>query len=48
MAVITILAEEDWKRGLTYEYDEVVKLQRPYPADHMIVRGPQCPTRDRV
>jgi putative SOS response-associated peptidase YedK len=46
-AMITILAEEDWDRWLTCDYDEVVKLQRPYPAEHMTVRGPEFPTRGR-
>lgn len=44
-AMITILAEEDWDRWLTCDYDEVAKLQRPYPADRMTVRGPEFPTR---
>lgn len=44
-AMITILAPEDHERWLTCDYDEVVKLQRPYPADRMTVRGPEFPTR---
>jgi putative SOS response-associated peptidase YedK len=44
-AMITILAEEDWYRWLTCGYDEVVKPQRPYPADQMTVRGPEFLTR---
>jgi putative SOS response-associated peptidase YedK len=44
-AMITILAEEDWERWLTCSYVEVVKLQRPYPAERMTVRGPEFPTR---
>jgi putative SOS response-associated peptidase YedK len=44
-AMITILHEADWDRWLTGSYDDVVALQRPYPADRMIVRGPVFPTR---
>lgn len=46
-AMITILREGDWDRWLTCSYDEVVKLQCPYPADVMSVRGPVFPTRTR-
>jgi putative SOS response-associated peptidase YedK len=46
-AMITILAPEDQERWLSCDYDEVVKLQRPYPADRMTVRGPEFPTRGR-
>jgi putative SOS response-associated peptidase YedK len=46
-AMITVLAPEDQERWLTCDYDEVVKLQRPYPADRMTVRGPGFPTRGR-
>jgi putative SOS response-associated peptidase YedK len=44
-AMITVLAPEDQRRWLTCAYDEVVKLQRPYPADRMTLRGPVLPTR---
>lgn len=44
-AMITILAEADWDRWLTCSYDDVVALQRPYPAEKMSVRGPVFPTR---
>lgn len=44
-AMITILAPEDHERWLTGSYDDVVALQRPYPADRMTVRGPEFPTR---
>ncbi|RYE93818.1 MAG: DUF159 family protein, partial [Oxalobacteraceae bacterium] len=29
-------------------YDDVLALQRPYPADRMTIRGPVFPTRQRV
>ena len=44
-AMITILAEDDWDRWLQGSYDDVVALQKPYPADRMTVRGPEFPTR---
>ncbi len=44
-AMITILHPEDHDRWLTGSYDEVVALQRPYPAERMTVRGPVFPTR---
>lgn len=44
-AMITILHEADWDRWLGGGYDDVVALQRPYPADRMTVRGPVFPTR---
>ena len=44
-AMITILHEADWDRWLTGSYEDVVALQRPYPADRMTVRGPEFPTR---
>jgi putative SOS response-associated peptidase YedK len=44
-AMITILHPEDHERWLTGSYDDVVALQRPYPADQMTVRGPLFPTR---
>lgn len=46
-AMITILEEADWDRWLTGSYDDVVALQRPFPADRMSVRGPVYPTRGR-
>lgn len=45
-AMITILHEADWDRWLTGSYEEAVALQRPYPADKMVVRGPVFPTRE--
>ena len=44
-AMVTILHEADWDRWLGGSYDDVVALQRPYPADRMTVRGPVFPTR---
>lgn len=44
-AMITVLAPDDHGRWLTCGYDDVAKLQRPYPADRMSVRGPVFPTR---
>jgi putative SOS response-associated peptidase YedK len=44
-AMITILEPEDVDTWLRGSYDEVVALQRPYPADKMTVRGPVFPTR---
>lgn len=44
-AMITILPEADWDRWLSGGYDDVVELQRPYPAAQMTVRGPVFPTR---
>lgn len=44
-AMITILEEADWDRWLRGTYDDVVALQRPYPAERMAVRGPEFPTR---
>lgn len=43
--MITILKDADWDRWLTCSYDEVVPLQRPYPAEKMTMRGPVFPTR---
>jgi hypothetical protein len=37
--------EADWDRCLQGSYDDVVALQRPFPADRMTVRGPVFPTR---
>jgi putative SOS response-associated peptidase YedK len=44
-AMITILQPEDVDTWLRGSYDEVVALQRPYPAEEMTVRGPVFPTR---
>lgn len=44
-AMITVLREADWDRWLQGSYDDVVALQRPYPADRMTMRGPVFPTR---
>ncbi|MGI4733003.1 MAG: SOS response-associated peptidase family protein [Janthinobacterium lividum] len=44
-AMVTILHEADWDRWLRGTYDDVVSLQRPYPADQMTARGPIFPTR---
>ena len=44
-AMVTILAPDDQERWLSCGYDEVVQLQRPYPATAMTVRGPVFPTR---
>lgn len=44
-AMITILAPDDHDRWLRGSYDDVVALQRPYPAERMSVRGPVFPTR---
>ena len=44
-AMITILHPDDHSRWLEGDYDDVVSLQRPFPADRMTVRGPIFPTR---
>lgn len=44
-AMITILQPEDWDRWLHGSYDDLVALQKPYPAGRMTVRGPVFPTR---
>ncbi len=44
-AMITILRPEDYDQWLSGSYDDVVALQRPYPAERMTVRGPVFPTR---
>lgn len=44
-AMITILHEGDWDRWLRGSLEDVVALQKPYPADRMNVRGPVFPTR---
>ncbi|WP_380786348.1 SOS response-associated peptidase family protein [Sphingomonas sp. R86521] len=46
-AMITILPPEDHERWLTGSYDDVVALQRPYPAVRMTKRGPVFPTRTK-
>lgn len=46
-AMITVLERTDWDLWLRGSYDEIVRLQRPYPADRMTVRGPEFPTRDK-
>lgn len=45
-AMITILAPEDQDRWLTSDYEAIVSMQRPYPAERMTVRGPVFPTRN--
>jgi putative SOS response-associated peptidase YedK len=47
-AMITILAESDWELWLNGSYDDVVSLQRPYPASDMAVRGPVFLTRGKA
>lgn len=44
-AMITILDPADIDLWLHGSYDEIIQLQRPYPADKMTVRGPVFPTR---
>jgi putative SOS response-associated peptidase YedK len=44
-AMVTILDPADYETWLRGTYEEVVALQRPFPADHMTVRGPIFPTR---
>ena len=44
-AMITILHPDDHEQWLTGGYDDIVVLQRPYPAEQMTVRGPVFPTR---
>lgn len=46
-AMITILEPEDVDTWLCGSYDEVVALQRTYPAEKMTVREPVFPTRGR-
>lgn len=43
-AMITILNPEDHERWLSGSYDDVVELQRLYPADRMTMSGPEFPT----
>ena len=45
-AMITILHPDDHHRWLLGSYDDVVALQRSYPAERMTVRGPEFPTRN--
>lgn len=47
-AMVTILAPQDHERWLTAGYDDVLGLQRPYPAERMTVRGPEFPTRGKA
>ena len=47
-AMITILHSDDHETWLRGSYDDVVALQRPYPADEMTMRGPVFPTRNVV
>ena len=44
-AMIIVLAPDDHERWLHGAYDDIVALQRPYPADRMRMRGPVFPTR---
>ena len=44
-AMITILHPDDHDRWLRGSYEDVVALQRPYPAERMAMRGPVFPTR---
>jgi putative SOS response-associated peptidase YedK len=46
-AMITILHPDDWSAWLCGSLDDVRRLQCPYPADRMTVRGPVFPTRGR-
>ena len=46
-AMITILQAADWDAWLRGSYEDVVALQRPYPAERMTVRGPVFPTREK-
>jgi len=47
-AMITVLEPADHERWLHGSYDEIVALQRPYPAARMSMRGPVFPTRASV
>lgn len=47
-AMITVLEWDDWERWLRGSYEDVVALQRPYPAARMTVRGPVFPTREKA
>jgi putative SOS response-associated peptidase YedK len=44
-AIRTIQRDAAWDSWLRGSYDDVVALQRPYPAELMSVRGPVFPTR---
>eukprot|EP01012_Entosiphon_sulcatum_P035065 TRINITY_DN44528_c0_g1_i1.p2 TRINITY_DN44528_c0_g1~~TRINITY_DN44528_c0_g1_i1.p2 ORF type:complete len:147 (+),score=28.43 TRINITY_DN44528_c0_g1_i1:3-443(+) len=46
-AMVTVLEEANWDLWLRGSYDEIVKLQQPYPAERMAVRGPVFPTREK-
>lgn len=46
-AMITILDPDDVDTWLTGSYDDVVRLQKPFDAGKMTVRGPVFPTRGR-
>lgn len=46
-AMITILRPEDCDTWLRGSYEDVLRLQRPYDAGAMIVRGPVFPTRQQ-
>jgi hypothetical protein len=46
-AMITILRPEDCDTWLRGRYEDVLKLQRPYDAGAMTVRGPVFPTRQQ-
>lgn len=43
--MVTVLFEADWSAWLTCPLEQVVKLQEPYPAELMTVRGPVFPAR---
>jgi putative SOS response-associated peptidase YedK len=45
-AMITILRSGDHERWLKGSYDDVLAMQRPYPADQTTTRGPVFPTRE--
>lgn len=47
-AMITILDPDDVELWLRGSYDDVLRLQRPYAADRMMVRGPVFPTRRAI
>ena len=47
-AMVTVLDPSDYDLWLNGSYEEIVGLQRPYPAATMTVRGPLFPTRKWV
>lgn len=47
-AMITVLEPTDHDLWLSGSYDEIVRLQRPYDANRMTVRGPVFPTRQAL